>query len=164
MRSIAGRPRRGKGTDDIAARAEPALGPGLGERYAGVQQTYPHPCVVDDFTRENLALVVDTSLSGARVARELDAISAIRGKPLMIVSDNGTELTSLAIPRWSQDGQIEWHYIAPGKPQQIGYVESFKGRLRDECLNETLFASLSHAWSVLRACRNDYNHVRRIAE
>jgi putative transposase len=101
--------------------------------------------VVDDFTRENLALVVDTSLSGARVARELDAIIAVRGKPLMIVSDNGTELTSLAILRWAQDRQIEWHYIAPGKPQQNGYVESFNGRLRDECLNEKLFASLSHA-------------------
>ena len=116
--------------------------------------------VVDDFTRENLTLVVDTSLSGARVARELDAIIAARGKPLMIVSDNGTELTSLAILSWAQDRQIEWHYIAPGKPQQNGYVESFNGRLRDECLNETLFASLGHARSVLHSWRDDYNHVR----
>ena len=116
--------------------------------------------VVDDFTRENLALVVDTSLSGGRVARELDAIIVERGRPLMIVSDNGTELTSLAILKWAQDRQIEWHYIAPGKPQQNGYVESFNGRLRDECLNETLFASLGHARSVLRAWRDDYNHVR----
>jgi putative transposase len=116
--------------------------------------------VVDDFTRECLALVADTSLCGARVGRELDAIIAARGMPLMIVSDNGTELTSLAILRWTQDRRIEWHYIAPGKPQQNGYVESFNGRLRDECLNETLFASLSHARSVLRAWRDDYNHVR----
>ena len=116
--------------------------------------------VVDDFTRECLALVVDTSLSGARVARELDAIIAVRGKPLMIVSDNGTELTSLAILRWTQDQRIEWHYIAPGKPQQNGYVESFNGRLRDECLNETLFVSLGYARSVLRLWRDDYNHVR----
>jgi putative transposase len=116
--------------------------------------------VVDDFTRECLALVADTSLSGARVGRELDAIIAARGKPLMIVSDNGTELTGLAILRWTQDRRIEWHYIAPGKPQQNGYVESFNGRLRDECLNETLFASLSHARSVLKNWRNDYNHVR----
>ena len=72
----------------------------------------------------------------------------------------GTELTSLAILRWAQDRRIEWHYIAPGKPQQNGFVESFNGRLRDECLNETLFASLSHARSVLRAWRDDYNHVR----
>lgn len=116
--------------------------------------------VVDDFTRECLALVVDTSLSGARVARELDAIIAERGQPLMIVSDNGTELTSLAILQWAQDRAIEWHYIAPGKPQQNGYVESFNGRLRDECLNETLFASLGHARSVLHRWREDYNHVR----
>jgi putative transposase len=62
----------------------------------------------------------------------------------------GTELTSLAILRWTQERPIEWHYIAPGKPQQNGYVESFNGRLRDECLNETLFVSLGHARSVLR--------------
>jgi putative transposase len=116
--------------------------------------------VVDDFTRECLALVADTSLSGGRVARELDAIIAIRGPPLMIVSDNGTELTSMAILRWAQERGIEWHYIAPGKPQQNGYVESFNGRLRDECLNETLFASLAHARSVLARWRDDYNHVR----
>jgi putative transposase len=116
--------------------------------------------VVDDLTRENLAPVVDTSLSGARVARELDAIIAVHGKPLMIVSDNGTELPSLAILRWAQDRRIEWHYIAPGKPQQNDYVESFNGRLRDECLHETLFASLSHARSVLSSWRDDYNHVR----
>nr|WP_239016944.1 IS3 family transposase [Sphingomonas ginkgonis] len=117
--------------------------------------------VVDDFTRECLALVVDTSLSGARVARELDAIIAARGvPPLMIVSDNGTELTSLAVLRWTQERPVEWHYIAPGKPQQNGYVESFNGRLHDECLNETLFVSLGHARSVLRLWRDDYNHVR----
>src|SRR3546814_19624906 len=117
--------------------------------------------VVDDFTRECLALVADTSLSGARVARELHAILAVRGvPPLMIVSDNGTELTSLAILRWTQERPVEWHYIAPGKPQQNGYVESFNGRLRDECLNETLFVSLGPARSVLRLWRDDYNHVR----
>lgn len=116
--------------------------------------------VVDDFSRECLALVADTSLSGGRVARELDAIIQGRGRPLMIVSDNGTELTSMAILRWAQDRQVEWHYIAPGKPQQNGYVESFNGRLRDECLNETLFASLAHARSVLASWQRDYNHVR----
>jgi putative transposase len=79
---------------------------------------------------------------------------------LDFVSDNGTELTSLAILRWTQERPVEWHYIAPGKPQQNGYVESFNGRLRDECLNETLFVSLGHARSVLRLWRDDYNHVR----
>ncbi|XHO98283.1 IS3 family transposase (plasmid) [Azospirillum sp. A26] len=116
--------------------------------------------VVDDFTRECLALVADTSLSGARVARELDTLIARRAKPLLVVSDNGTELTSMAILRWSQEHRIEWHYIAPGKPMQNGFVESFNGRLRDECLNETLFASLPHARSVLAAWKEDYNHVR----
>jgi putative transposase len=116
--------------------------------------------VVDDFTRECLALVADTSLSGARVARELDSLLARRGKPLVIVSDNGTEFTSMAMLRWSQDHQVDWHYIAPGKPMQNGFVESFNGRLRDECLNETLFASLPHARRVLADWRDDYNHAR----
>ncbi|WP_438363439.1 IS3 family transposase [Sandarakinorhabdus limnophila] len=117
-------------------------------------------CVVDDFTRECLALVADTSLSGARVARELDGVLATRGKPLTVVSDNGTELTSTSILRWSQERDIEWHYIAPGKPTQNAFVESFNGRLRDECLNETLFTSLAHARSILAAWKHDYNTVR----
>ena len=116
--------------------------------------------VVDDHTRECLALGADTSLSGARVARELDALVAIRGKLRMIVSDNGTELTSTAILRWSEDRRVEWHYIAPGKPQQNAFAESFLGRLRDECLNQTLFRKLAHARAVLSTWRADYNHVR----
>lgn len=88
--------------------------------------------VVDDYTRECLALVADTSLSGLRVARELDQIIACRGQPCTIVSDNGTEFTSMAILRWSQDRQIDWHYIAPGKPMQNGFIESFNGSFRDE--------------------------------
>ncbi len=99
--------------------------------------------VVDDFTRECLGLVVDTSLSGPRVVRELDRIVESRGGPRMIVSDNGTEFTSNAILAWQEEQQIEWHYIAPGKPMQNGFVESFNGRLRDECLNEHLFANLN---------------------
>jgi putative transposase len=117
-------------------------------------------CVVDDYTRECLALVADTSLSGVRVARELTRLIGLRGKPHTVVSDNGTELTSSAILRWSQERRVEWHYIAPGKPMQNGFVESFNGRLRDECLNETLFTSLAHARFVLDAWRHDYNHVR----
>ena len=116
--------------------------------------------VVDDFTRECLCLVADTSLSGGRVARELDALIAHRGRPLMVVSDNGTELTSTAILRWSQDRRVEWHYTAPGKPQQNAFVESFNGRLRDECLNEILFTSLAHARAELLAWQRDYNEVR----
>ena len=117
-------------------------------------------CVVDDFTRECLALVADTSLSGLRVARELDAVAAARGLPEAVVSDNGTELTSTAILAWSQARGVGWHYIAPGKPQQNAFVESFNGRLRDECLNETVFTSLRHARAVLATWQRDYNEVR----
>ena len=116
--------------------------------------------IVDDFTRECLALVADTSLPGLRVVRELEALITARGRPAMIVSDNGTELTSMAMLRWSQERQVEWHYIAPGKPQQNAFVESFNGRLRDELLNETLFTSLAHAREVLSLWRDDYNTVR----
>ena len=116
--------------------------------------------VVDDFTRECLALIADTSLPSLRVVRELDAIVDVRGRPAMIVSDNGTELTSRAVLRWSQETRVEWHYIAPGKPQQNAFAESFFGRLRDECLNETLFTSLNHAREVLSLWKDDYNTVR----
>ena len=116
--------------------------------------------IVDDFTRECLALVADTSISGLRVGRELDAIVVRRGKPAACVSDNGTELTSMAILRWSQETGVEWHYIAPGKPQQNAFIESFNGRLRDELLNETLFGSLAHARAALATWRLDYNTVR----
>ena len=116
--------------------------------------------VVDDCTRECLALVADTSLSGSRVARELDAIVARRGRPAGILSDNGTELTSNAILGWADRTGVRWHYIAPGTPQQNGFVESFNGRMRDEVLNETLFRSLAHARAVLAAWRRDYNEQR----
>jgi putative transposase len=116
--------------------------------------------VVDDCTRECLALVPDTSISGRRVARELDAIVRQRRRPATIVSDNGTEFTSNAILAWSDETGVGWHYIAPGKPQQNGVIESFNGRLRDELLNETLFRSLPHARAVLEDWRRDYNEER----
>ena len=116
--------------------------------------------VVDDFTRECLASVLDTSLSGVRVVRELDQLCLSRGRPAMIVSDNGTELTSHAVLRWVEETGIEWHYIAPGKPVQNAFVESFNGRLRDECLNEHVFRSLSQARGIVEAWRIDYNTVR----
>jgi putative transposase len=116
--------------------------------------------VVDDFSRECLALIPDSSLSGRRVARELDTIVGARGKPQQCVSDNGTELTSTAIRQWAQDRAVDWSYIEPGKPQQNAFAESFIGRLRDECLNETLFTTLSQARQVLDAWRHDYNTVR----
>ena len=116
--------------------------------------------VIDNCTRECLALVADTSLSGARVVRELDAVIRQRGRPDTIVSDNGTEYTSNAVLAWADSTGVGWHYIAPGKPQQNGFNESFNGRLRDELLNETLFRSLPHARAVLEAWRRDYNERR----
>jgi putative transposase len=116
--------------------------------------------VVDDFTRECLALVADTSLSGLRTARELDGIITARGKPISIVSDNGTELTSMAILNWCQETGVAWHYIAPGKPTQNAFIESFNGRLRDELLNETIFLSLADVRHVLAEWVDDYNDVR----
>lgn len=131
----------------------------LSDALAGSRR-YRILAIVDDFTRECLSLVADTSLSGMRVARELEALIASRGKPATVVSDNGTELTSMAILRRSQESRIEWHYIAPGKPQQNAFVESFNGRLRDELLNETLFTSLGHVRETLAVWRIDYNTVR----
>ena len=116
--------------------------------------------VVDDFSRECLALVADPSLPGVRVVRDLDRLIEFRGRPLMIVSDNGTELTSNAILRWQEDRDVDWHCIAPGKPQQNGFVESFIGRLRDECLNEHLFERLSQARRIIEDWRIDYNAHR----
>ncbi|TDW16334.1 transposase InsO family protein [Rhizobium azibense] len=116
--------------------------------------------IADDVTRECLAAMPDTSISGRRVARELTALLERRGKPSMIVSDHGTEFTSNAILAWSKEHKVEWHYIAPGKPMQNGYIESFNGRMRDELLNERLFFGLDHARSAIAEWADDYNHSR----
>lgn len=116
--------------------------------------------IVDDITRECLRAVVDTSISGRRVVRELTDLVAERGTPKMIVSDNGTELTSNAVLSWSGEAKIEWHYIAPGRPMQNGYVESFNGRMRDELLNETLFLTLGQARDIVAGWVEDYNTER----
>lgn len=117
-------------------------------------------CVVDDCTREALATVVDRSMSGRRMTRELDELIRRRGKPDIIVSDNGTEMTSHAVLRWCQETGVGWHYIAPGKPMQNAFVESFNGRLRDECLNENLFGNLAEARRIIETWRIDYNTQR----
>ncbi len=116
--------------------------------------------VVNDYSRECLALVPDTSISGARLVREVEAIIAKQGMPTTIVSDNGTEMTSSAVLKFCQDTNINWHYIAPGKPMQNAFVESFNGSFRDECLNETLFSSLSEARTEIEAWKQDYNTQR----
>ncbi len=126
----------------------------------GASRKFRMLAVNDDCCRENLCLMADTSISGARVARELDALVRVYGKPDCIVSDNGTEFTSRAILKWAGDNDVEWHYIDPGKPQQNGFIESFNGSLRDELLNEELFDSLDDARRKLALWRYDYNNVR----
>ena len=116
--------------------------------------------VIDDFSHECLACVVDTSLPGQRLAPELDNIARLRGYPCMLVSGNGTELTSNATLQLQEERSVEWHYIAPGKPMQNGFGESINGRLRDEGLNEHLFANLRRVRELIAAWRNDYNHHR----
>jgi transposase InsO family protein len=116
--------------------------------------------IVDDVTRECLAAIPDTSISGRRVARELTSLIERRGKPDMIVSDNGTEFTSNAMLSWAQEHQVVWHFIAPGKPMQNGFCESFNGRMRDELLNETLFLGLDHAREKIATWVDDFNHLR----
>jgi putative transposase len=107
--------------------------------------------IVDDCTKECLGFVGDTSLSALRVARELHQIIEKRGKPKMIVSDNGREFTSNAILRWTDQVKVKWHYIALVKPIQNAFIESFNGRLRDALLNETLFSSLTRADQLFQA-------------
>ena len=116
--------------------------------------------VVDDVTKECLAAVADTSISGRRVARELTALVARRGKPAVIVSDHGTEFTSNAMLAWTEEAKVGWHFIAPGKPMQNGVCESFNGRMRDELLNETMFFDLAHARVALARWVADYNQHR----
>lgn len=116
--------------------------------------------VVDTYTRESLAIEVDTSLSGARVARVLDRVISERAAPDEIVMDNGPELTSKALDQWAYERGVRLRFIAPGKPQQNGFVESFNGKLRDECLNEHWFTTLYDAREKVEAWRVEYNRER----
>ncbi|WP_439402688.1 IS3 family transposase [Bradyrhizobium sp. DASA03068] len=116
--------------------------------------------IVDDVTKECLGAIPETSISGRRVARELTAIVQRRGKPGMIVSDHGTEFTCNAMLAWCKDAAIDWHFIAPEKPMQNGFVESFNGRMRDELLNETLFFDLDDARAKIANWVADYNLQR----
>ena len=118
------------------------------------------PTVIDDVTRECLAAIPETSITGKRVAREMTALITRRGKPGMIVSDNGTEFTSAAVLGFAQEAKIDWRHIAPGKPTQNAFAESFQGRMRDECLNEHLFFSMNHARAVVAGRVEDFNTAR----
>jgi putative transposase len=123
-------------------------------------QTFRTLVVVDDYTRENLAVEVDTSLSGLRVQRVLEAVVVERGRPGGIVVDNGPEFRSRVMQAWSEQRHVSLQFIEPGRPMQNAFVESFNGRLRDECLNSNWFLNLRDARRKIRAWVRDYNEQR----
>ena len=116
--------------------------------------------IVDDFTRECPAIEVDFSLSGERVVRVLEQLALTRGLPRSIVCDNGPEFVSHALDQWAHRRGVALQFIEPGKPVQNAYIESFNGRFRDECLNESWFVSLADAQHTIEAWRVDYNVTR----
>jgi putative transposase len=116
--------------------------------------------IVDDFTKECLAIEVDTSLLGKRVVSVLDRLAQRRGLPQSVTVDNGPEFISKALDEWAYRRQLQLRFIEPGKPQQNAYIESFNGKFRDECLNEHWFLSMRHARQVIAAWREEYNSER----
>jgi putative transposase len=116
--------------------------------------------IIDVFTREALALEVDTSLPGSRVVRVLDRLVGERQRPDQLVLDNGPELISRALEEWAHQHTVTLHFIDPGKPIQNAHCESFHGRLRDECLNEHWFLGLGDARRIVETWRQDYNRQR----
>ena len=116
--------------------------------------------IVDDCTRECLAIEVDRSLPGARVVRVLEHLRITIGLPRAIVMDNGPEFAGRALETWAYAQGVELRFIRPGKPIENAFVESFNGKCRDECLNEHWFVSLADAKAAIEAWRVDYNTVR----
>jgi putative transposase len=116
--------------------------------------------VVDDCTHEAVAIQPDRAISGAYVTRILDSVKAERGLPKVIRSDNGSEFCGRAMLTWAHENGVLLRFIEAGKPNQNAYVESFNGRLRDECLNEHWFTSLASARALIEAWRRDYNEQR----
>jgi putative transposase len=116
--------------------------------------------LVDDFTREALALVADTSLGGARVARALELVAGERGLPALIVTDNGPEFSGRALDTWRYQQGVQHHFIRPGKPVENAYIESFNGKFRDECLRQHWFLSLEDARRIIAEWLLDYNEAR----
>jgi putative transposase len=116
--------------------------------------------VLDVFTREALALEVDTSLPGSRVVRVLNRLADERPLPDQLVLDNGPELISRVLEEWARQYTVRLHFIDPGKPMQNAHCESFHSRVRDECLNEHWFLGLADARQILQEWRQDYNAER----
>jgi putative transposase len=116
--------------------------------------------VVDVFTRECLALEADFSLTGRRVTEVLTCLVRTRGRPQIITCDNGSEFTCWAMVTWADQNGVRLDYIRPGKPVDNAFIESFNGRLRDECLNSEIFLNLEDTKQKLHAWKHDYNHTR----
>jgi len=116
--------------------------------------------IVDDATHEAVAIVPEHSIGGDHLVRILDSVCALRGRPQVIRSDNGAEFTGKSMLIWAHRNNVALRLIEPGKPNQNAYVESFNGRLRDECLNEHWFTSLAHAKAVIAAWMREYNEER----
>jgi putative transposase len=116
--------------------------------------------IVDDYSRECPVIEVDTSLGGRRVVGVLEKLADLRGLPEVITIDNGPEFAGRVLDGWAYRHGVKLNFIRPGKPIENAYAESFIGRLRDECLNENWFISLSHAREVIENWRIDYNKGR----
>ncbi len=115
---------------------------------------------VDDFTKECLTVTVAFGISGVQVTRILDSIALFRGYPATIRTDRGPEFTCRALDQWAFEHGVELRLIQPGKPTQNGFIESFNGRFRDECLNEHWFSDIVHARKIINDWRQDYNECR----
>ena len=116
--------------------------------------------LMDGFTRYAPCIEVDTSLPGQRVVRVLEELKRRGRKPEAIVIDNGTEFTSQVMDQWAYENQVQLHFITPGRPMENGFIESFNGKFRDECLNENWFLDLADAREKIETWRCDYNQVR----
>lgn len=116
--------------------------------------------IVDEFTRQSLAIVADHSIGGLGVVRALDALLARRGKPQLLITDNGPEFTGRALHQWAQHHGVGLHHIQPGKPTQNAFIESFNGTFRDDCLNQHWFHSLAEAALLIEHWRKEYNSLR----
>lgn len=159
------RKRKRMGTTDRPTLATPT---GLNQRWSmdfisdalSTGQKFRSLNIVDDYNRECLAAEVDTSLTGVRVVRVLERLGEERGLPQTVVLDNGPEFAGRALDVWAYAQGVNLHFIAPGKPVQNAFIESFNGKMRDECLNEHWFMSLREARQIIEDWRRDYNEVR----
>ena len=141
-------------------RAEPGVGGGFPVRLHHRREAGQDLSIVDEHTRECLGGLVERSITGDRLIDELDRLAADRGYPAVLRCDNGPELACTAMADWA-DERIGLAFIPPGEPWRNGYIESFNGRLRDECLNINLFWSLTHARVLISDWKTEYNHHRR---